>query len=96
MEKSNKAKFLAFKFTFARMVTYFALFLITTIISLAAWANNGDIGALQAAGAIGTLAGISFAITAFFAYQAHSEFMSAEAEKEAQGKKIFFNFCQNF
>jgi len=76
----------SFIYTFARMIAYFALFLITTITSLAAWANNGDIGALQAAGAIGTLAGISFAVTAFFAYQAHSEFMSAEAEKEAQAQ----------
>ena len=67
------------------MLTYFLLFLITVITSLAAWGNNGGIGALQAAGAIGTLAGISFGISAFFAYQSHSEYMSAEAEREAEG-----------
>ncbi|CAG5080723.1 Oidioi.mRNA.OKI2018_I69.PAR.g9692.t1.cds [Oikopleura dioica] len=77
----------SFKFTFVRMLAYFLLFLITVITSLAAWGNNGGIGALQAAGAIGTLAGISFGISAFFAYQAHSEYMSAEAEREAEAQK---------
>ena len=60
--------------------------LLTLIGSLAAWSKNEGKGALQAAGAFGTLAGISLGASCFFAFQMHKDALQ-DKENENKGLK---------
>ena len=54
-------------------------FLFVLIGSLAAWSAHDGVGAQQAAGAFGALAGICYGVLTFFAFQMRKE----ELEKRA-------------
>ena len=75
-------------FSFVRLIAFAVAALFVLIGSLAAWSKNEGKGALQAAGAFGTLAGVSFGATAFFAFQMHKEYK--DKQNEQNGKISFF------
>lgn len=58
--------------------------LFVLIGSLAAWSGHEGVGAQQAAGAFGALAGICYGVLTFFAFQMRKE----ELEKRANEGKI--------
>ena len=62
-----------FQFSFVRVVAFGAAAVLVLIGSLAAWSKNEGKGTLQAAGAFGTLTGVTFGASAFFAFQMHKE-----------------------
>ena len=76
--------FLALDFSFVRLIAFAVAALFVLIGSLAAWSKNEGKGALQAAGAFGTLAGVSFGATAFFAFQMHKEYKDKQNEQNGK------------
>jgi len=62
--------------------------ILVLIGSLAAWSKSEGKGALQAAGAFGTLAGITLGASAFFAFQMHKELKDAE---KPDGKFLLYS-----
>ena len=70
---------LDFEFSLARLASMAVGFLFVLIGSLAAWSAHDGVGAQQAAGAFGALAGICYGVLTFFAFQMRKE----ELEKRA-------------
>lgn len=78
------------EFSFVRTVAFGGSMVLVLIGSLAAWSKNEGKGALQAAGAFGTLAGITLGASCFFAFQMHKDLKDEEPppeEKEPEEKK---------
>lgn len=80
---------LDFEFSLARLASMAVGCLFVLVGSLAAWSGHEGVGAQQAAGAFGALAGICYGVLTFFAFQMRKE----ELEKRAnEGKINIFNF----
>ena len=75
---------LDFEFSLVRLASMAVGFLFVLIGSLAAWSAHEGVGAQQAAGAFGALAGICYGVLTFFAFQMRKE----ELEKRANEGKF--------
>ena len=69
--------------------------LVVLIGSLAAWSKSEGKGALQAAGAFGTLAGITLGASAFFAFQMHKDLKDAEKPEGFLNTLLSATRCQH-
>ena len=78
---------LDFEFSLVRLASMAVGCLFVLIGSLAAWSNHEGVGAQQAAGAFGALAGICYGVLTFFAFQMRKE----ELEKRANEGKSKIN-----
>lgn len=76
-----------FQFSFVRVVAFGAAAVLVLIGSLAAWSKNEGKGTLQAAGAFGTLTGVTFGASAFFAFQMHKELQAPTPDENPEEKK---------
>lgn len=76
-----------FEFSLARLASMAVGCLFVLIGSLAAWSAHEGVGAQQAAGAFGALAGICYGVLTFFAFQMRKEELEKRANEENPEKK---------